>query len=59
MLFNFALEDKIGHNKSTQATEWNDHSPSHSQIGSYDVIKYCTNYELPELEKSLLLLVVA
>ena len=31
-------------------------SPSHTQTGSYDVINCCTNYELPELEKSLLLL---
>ena len=31
------------------------HCLSHSQTGRYDVINYCKNYELPELEKSLLL----
>ena len=41
-------------NKSWQ-TERHDRCLSHYETGSYDAINYCTNYELPELEKSLLL----
>jgi hypothetical protein len=37
-------------------TERNDRSHSHSQTGGYDLINKCTSCELPELEKSLLLL---